>query len=216
MELFQNFSNFQKSYKTSFASCKKIFIFPTESFYAVGCLATYDASVQQIYAIKDRKIDSPLLVLVDSLSMLLQWASVNSRQKEVIQAIGEGKATIILHTNKLSNYLNFPQKHLVTQSIGFRITSHPVAKQLINFFQTPLVGTSANTSGDNPACKLVNISEALTSKVDFSISTKEILGGVPSSLLDFCRFPQIQVLRKGIFSTKEVNNFAKKYQFTIA
>lgn len=215
MEYFQSFSSFQKSYPNQKVSVGKIFIFPTETFYAIGCLGTCDSSVQKIYAIKNRKLNFPLLVLVDSYQMLTQWANVSNMQGNVIQNIGEGVATIILHTEKLSSYLNFYQKNNTYQTIGFRITSHPVAKQLIDFFQQPIVGTSANISGNPSAYCYSGIPKELLSKVDFSINTGKTAGGNTSSLLNFHNFPKIQLLRKGKLSEKKLQNIAQKYQLIV-
>ena len=212
MLVFQNIKNFLETQKSSLLQ-NKIFIFPTESVYAIGCCATSNFAVQKIYQIKKRATSLPLLVLVDSLKMLLEYANkLHPHQKQVLSAIGSGEATIILKAkNKLSHYLNIPQKNFHTQSIGFRITSHPLAQKLIQFLQVPIVGTSANVSGQATAYQILEIETNLLSKVDFVLDGGKTEGAACSSLLDFTTFPKISLLRQGKFSLQKLQELSLKY-----
>ena len=215
MQNFHSFESFQKSHFPTLIQ-KKVFVFPTETFYALGCLANCNEAVKKIYTLKNRSKNLPLLVLVDSFSMLLQWVKIQSEhQKKVLEQIEEGVATIILKTEKLSKLLNIPQKDNLSQKVGFRITSHPTAKKLISFFKTPLVGTSANLSKEKSASQIKDIPMQLLEKIDFIIDVGKTAGPPASSLLDFCEFPTIKMLREGKYSKKELKKLCDNQKLNL-
>ena len=51
----------------------KVFVYPTETFYALGCLATDDQAIAEIYRIKERSSHLPLLVLISDFEQLAQF-----------------------------------------------------------------------------------------------------------------------------------------------
>jgi L-threonylcarbamoyladenylate synthase len=215
MKLFQSFENFKENYQSIPFIEEKTLIFPTETFYAIGAFATNDTAVKKIYDIKGRKENSPLLVLVSSLKMLANWAIATKEQMQVIQIIGEGVATVILPTNKLSCCLNIPQKNYSLQSVGFRITSHPLARKLMEFLQTPLVATSANFSLEKAACQIKELPISLLDKIDIAIEDGKTKGPPASSVLDFTQFPEVKLLREGLFSMENLQKLSRQYHLKI-
>ena len=88
-----------------------------------------------------------MLVLVENWEMLKKYASITKLQfksiENFLKLIGTGRCTVILKTKGLLSKKLNPEG----EKIGFRITSHPLAKKLLRFAQVPLVATSANLSG---------------------------------------------------------------------
>ena len=216
MYLFKGFYHFQKIHPDTSLFKESVFIFPTETFYAIGCIATSDKAVQKIYTLKNRSKNSPLLVLVDSFSMLLAHTANLQVEKKILQAITKKAITVVLPANKkLSSFLNYPQKNSNQQFIGFRITQNKIAKKLIQLFKNPLVGTSANLSQQAPATKIIDIVPQMRENVSFLIDGGNTKGGLPSSLLDFSKFPQIKILREGFFALEKLEKIAKKYKLNL-
>ena len=216
MHLFKNFHHFQKNYLDNSLLKDLVFIFPTETFYALGCIATEDKAVQKIYTLKNRPENAPLLVLVDSFTMLFKYTDNLQAEKKILQEIAKEIVTIILPTSKkLSLFLNYPQKNFKQQFIGFRITQNEIAKKLIQFFKCPLVGTSANLSGQKSATKITDINFQIRENVNFLIDRGKTKGGQASSLLDFSQFPQVKMLREGAFTLAKLEKIAKKYGFNL-
>ena len=47
-----------------------VIVYPTETYYALGCVANSTGAVNRIYQLKKRDKNSPLLILIDSWEML--------------------------------------------------------------------------------------------------------------------------------------------------
>ncbi len=117
--------------------------YPTETFYALGCAADKNRAVNKINFLKRRDKNSPLLVLINSWKMLEQFASdITEEKRNLLNKYWPGPLTAILKTqNNLATDLNYQGS-----TLGFRMTSSNIARDLINIVGVPLVGTSANFS----------------------------------------------------------------------
>lgn len=175
---------------------QKLFIYPTETFYALGCRADCDNSIQKIYKLKKRSEQNPLLLLCDSYEMVQEYALVkNNELKKLVRGIGEGCTFILNSKKKLSSKLN-----LINQTLAFRVTTHPVARKLIKLADIPLVGTSANLSGSKAVCNWQELPKLLTQAVDFIFDNNPTKGGKASTILDFSYYPKVRVVRDGKYS----------------
>ncbi len=194
---------------------QKIFIYPTETFYALGCSAYCGKSIEKIYNLKQREKTKPLLVLVENWEMLKKYASITKFQLKSIEnffkLIGTGRCTVILKTKGLLSKKLNPEG----EKIGFRITSHPLAKKLLRFAQVPLVATSANLSGQPAVTNWRKLSTSFQEKVDFILDGGDTFGGKPSSLLDLSFYPKISILREGKCSIRSLEEIIQKNQLPL-
>ncbi len=157
-------------------------VYPTETFYALGCTANNSRAVQRIYEIKKRESGFPLLVLIDSWQMLDQYAAnLDSSKMNLLEKYWPGPLTAILKTRKsnLASELNYQ-----TSTVGFRMTSSAVARELIRMAGVPLVGTSANISSESEASTCDSAKEYFSDQVDVYIDGGKTPGILPSTLID--------------------------------
>jgi len=153
----------------------KIFIYPTDTIYGIGCNAENREAVERIKQIKQRDKDKPLSIIAPSKD----WV------KEHLQATDEelnkylpGHYTLILK-KKNSSFLN----HVASgETLGIRIPANEFTKQ-IQKSGVPFITTSVNLSGEPFALKLEDIAQEIKSKVDYVIESKEKLSGKPSVLI---------------------------------
>ena len=124
MQIFtESSSDLWKKFSAPEFSFQKTFIYPTETFYALGCRADCNDAIEKIYRLKKREKNKPLLVLVDSWQMLNKYADIKDINSEAIERllkiIGKGNCTIVLPTrNSLSSQLNFKVPCGSTQQIS--------------------------------------------------------------------------------------------------
>ena len=71
----------------------KTVVFPTETSYGLGCDATNQAAVDQIFKIKGRRSDKPLLVVVPNIEMAKQYLVWNDLLEKIAKTLIE-KETI--------------------------------------------------------------------------------------------------------------------------
>lgn len=170
----------------------KVFILPTETYYALGCLSSSDASIQKIYVLKKRDKKLPLLVLISNWKMLEEYFIVSSAIQSLLQQYWPGPLTVILqHKNKLSPFLNQS-----SDTLAVRFTSHLLAQKLIEQHGVPIVGTSANISGQKEVQTIEEAKKIFGDSVEY-IDGGRTAGGLPTTILDLSIENQVKVLRQG-------------------
>jgi len=169
-------------------------IYPTETFYALGCIATSSIAVKKIYQLKNRDTSLPLLVLVNNWSMLENHAThLNNNQKKLLQKYWPGPLTSVLKTNeKLAKELNYSGN-----SIGIRMTSSKIAQDLIQIINQPIVGTSANRSKEKAISDFKSAITVFGKKVDIYIDGGNTPGGKASTLIDMTDAENFITIRQG-------------------
>lgn len=71
-------------------------IFPTETFYALGCRADDDTAIRHIYHLKRRNPSQPLLVLASSWAMVESYVtSIEPDHLDVLKTHWPGPLTAI-------------------------------------------------------------------------------------------------------------------------
>ena len=117
---------------------------PTETVYGLGANALDGAAVKQIFAAKGRPADNPLIVHIADFSQIFDLvAAVPDAARRLADAYWPGPLTIILP--KAACIPNEVSAGLET--VGIRLPSHPLARDLIRASGVPLTAPSANTSG---------------------------------------------------------------------
>ena len=153
----------------------KIFIYPTDTIYGIGCEATNIKSTNKIKQIKKRDKDKPLSIIVPSITWIKQNCII---PKELtISKYLPGPYTLILK-KKNPNYLNHISS---TDSLGIRIPKNPFTK-IIQKSKLPFITTSVNISTQPPLTNPKNLNLQIKNKGDIIID-KGTLSGKPSTLI---------------------------------
>ncbi|MEK7102436.1 MAG: L-threonylcarbamoyladenylate synthase [Patescibacteria group bacterium] len=126
-----------------------VVVYPTESSYGVGCMATNAAAVARVFTLKERPIEKTLPLIVGSIDeakRLIVWSSI---VEQLAQEHWPGPLTIVaLATNEGKKLA--PGVVAADGTIALRVSSHPIAQALAQAVG-PIVSTSANSSSE-PAC----------------------------------------------------------------
>ena len=170
-----------------------VFVYPTASYYALGCKATDEKAVEKIYTIKGRQENKPLLVLVSGLEMFKDYTLKQSKAaRELLQEYWPGPLTLVAGlTEKLDGPTGESKKplaknlNLTGPEVGFRQDTNRGAQGLIALAQVPLVGTSANKTGQVPKTKIEEVFAELGETVDLYFDGGETKGGDPSTVVRF-------------------------------
>jgi L-threonylcarbamoyladenylate synthase len=176
-----------------------IIVYPTETAYGLGCDALNIKALKKIFELKQRPQDQPLAVLVSSLEMINDIAYLNDKALKLIECFHPGPLVISL-----------PKKAIIPDElnptgIAFRISSYPIADQIVRSLQKPLVSTSANISGHPPPYSIEDVKNSLEeSAIDLILDAGELPYHKPSTLVDFQLKPTPQIIREGSISAKEI------------
>ena len=181
--------------------------FPTETVYGLGADATNENAVSQVYAVKGRPTDHPLIVHISSINQLDKWAvDIPEYAIKLAQEFWPGPITLILKRSQLArDFITGGQ-----ESIGLRIPDQQVALKLIEEFEglggLGIAAPSANRFG--------SISPTTASAVDIELSSflgsrDQILDGgqctigVESSIINCTKATPV-VLRPGAVSIEMI------------
>lgn len=151
----------------------RIFIYPTDTIYGLGCNATNKLSVEKIKEIKRRDADKPLSIIAPSIDWIFDNLIVDVNLNKYLP----GPYTIILK-KKYPEFLSWVSEN---DKLGIRIPKCDFTREILNS-GVPFITTSVNLSGEKPAVSLEDVSEEIKEKVDVIVSGRE-MSGKPSSLV---------------------------------
>lgn len=176
--------------------------FPTETVYALAADATSDKAVESIYALKKRDAQKPLSLLVRDAEQIRQLCDMNPKAEALLAAFAPGPLTLVLPLKKrhgLSERMNPGM-----DTIGVRIPDHPIAQTLLKSMSVPLVGTSANISGEKEAVCAEEVAAYLGSAVPFVIEGGTSREGRASTVVDLTGQTPI-ILRQGSLTKAQID-----------
>ncbi|KAL1998791.1 hypothetical protein VTN02DRAFT_5558 [Thermoascus thermophilus] len=190
--------------------------FPTETVYGLGADATRSTAVRGIYRAKQRPSDNPLIVHVDSLSMLrrlLHPATTPAGPVEpdgippiytpLIERFWPGPLTIILPNPPGSLLAREVTSNLPT--FGVRMPSSPLARLLIHVADRPLAAPSANASTKPSPTTAQHVYHDLHGRIDLILDGGPCGVGVESTVVDGLTDPPV-ILRPGGIGIEELRS----------
>jgi L-threonylcarbamoyladenylate synthase len=171
----------------------RVIAFPTETFYGLGAAALTPAAVRQVFEVKGRPEDKPLLVLVDSIAMVERLAvEIPERARVLMEHHWPGALTLVLSARP-----DVPSG--VTGgsgTVGVRLSAHPVAQALVRALGQPITAPSANPSGLPPPSTAAEVVGYFPRGLAIVLDAGATAGGAPSTVLDVTVDPP-RVLRAG-------------------
>jgi L-threonylcarbamoyladenylate synthase len=153
----------------------KLFIYPTDTIYGIGCDATNEKSVEKIKEIKGRDRNKPLSIIAPDIKWILD--NFITTQEEIKRYL-PGPYTLLLK-KKEPSFLNWISSN---DRVGIRIPANRFTKE-IQKSGLPFVTTSVNISGETFVLKIEDIKQGILDKIDFIIDSDEVLSGKPSTLV---------------------------------
>lgn len=152
--------------------------FPTETYYGLAVDPFNEKALQRLFLLKKRPESNPILVIIPDHATLPQLVSSVPSCLLPFIALWPAPLTLVMPSlDSLSTSLTAG-----TNTVGVRISAHPVAQLLVKECQQPITATSANISGYKPCCSPVAVRQSLAN-VDFVINGGETPGGKASTLV---------------------------------
>lgn len=155
----------------------KIFIYPTDTIYGIGCNALNKDSVDKIRQIK-RRDNKPFSVIAPSFEWIEEVCEFRSDLSQYLP----GPFTVIL-TKKEADFLNWVSDK---ETLGIRIPDYDFTRQ-VQLAGVPFITTSVNFSGQTPALNIAGIPKEILDQVDYVIDEGE-LNGKPSTIINISDF----------------------------
>lgn len=180
--------------------------FPTETVYGLGADAASASAIARLYSVKRRPAEHPVIVHFADPASAFAWArEVPDAAKKLAQHFWPGPLTLILKRSALA-------KDFVTggqDSVGLRVPSHPIARQLLQEFGGAIAAPSANRFGRVSPTTAAHVREDLGKDVELVLEGGPSEVGIESTIVDLSGESAV-LLRPGRISRLQVEQVAGK------
>lgn len=174
--------------------------FKTETVYGLGADAFNEQAVKNIFAVKGRPADNPLIVHLSDASQILQVAkSIPPLAQKLIDAFLPGALTLIL--DRADNVPAVISAGLST--IAVRVPSDRTANAFIKAAGVPIAAPSANTSTRPSPTTAADVYEDLKGKVELILDGGQCTIGLESTVIDV-RTDNPVILRHGGITQEQI------------
>lgn len=143
----------------------KIILYPTDTIWGIGCDATNQKAVQNIFNIKGRQQTKSMIVLLDDVDKIKNYVKQVPPIAYDLIAHSVSPLTIVYPgATKIA-------KKLISDdgTIAIRIVKGRYSAEVIRQLDKPLVSTSANISGQPSPGIFSQISDDIINKVDYVV-----------------------------------------------
>jgi L-threonylcarbamoyladenylate synthase len=171
-----------------------LIVYPTDTIWGIGCDATNEDAVRQVYALKQRTDHKAMLVLIDNPAKLNGYVSeIPDIAWELIEV--SNKPLTIIYPNAKNLAFNLLGED---GSVGIRITNEKFSHELCKLFRKPIVSTSANISGLPSPALFSEIAEAVKNGVDYVVQYRqdETAKAKPSGIIKLSEDGSIKIIRE--------------------
>lgn len=185
----------------------KIIAFPTETVYGLAAPIFQPDSISQIFQVKGRPSDNPLIAHIFQISDVEQIASfIPDEAYLLMETFFPGPLTLVL-----------PKHPAVPEvvsgggkTIAFRSPAHLLARKLIQLVGQPLVAPSANLSGKPSPTSMEHVLQDFEGKIEAVIDGGTCSIGIESTVLSLCHPHEPLLLRPGTISAEELEGILKR------
>lgn len=178
--------------------------FPTETVYGLGADATNIKAVSNIYRIKQRPMEHPLIVHIADSSHLPEWAqAIPDAALKLATELWPGPLTLILKRNRrVPDVVTGGQ-----ETVGIRVPNHPIALALLRSIGQgkALAAPSANRFGRISPTTAAHVQKELGSEVSMILDGGPCTVGLESTIVSFVG-DSPKVLRPGGVTLAELES----------
>jgi L-threonylcarbamoyladenylate synthase len=179
--------------------------FPTDTVYGLGAGAYKETAIQRIFQVKNRPPEMALPLLIASVAQVHEVAAeIPAYGWKLIKEFFPGGLTLVVYRTKIV-------KDIITgggDTVAIRMPDHPVPLELIKGAGMPVVGTSANISGQTNPLTIEEVRTQIGDKVDLVIEGGPVPKGIESTVVDITG-PLPVILRLGAISKAELESVVK-------
>lgn len=144
-------------------------LYPTDTVWGLGCDATNEAAVQELFRIKSRPDNKSMIVLVGSERDILQYvAAPDLAVFDFLHQQSRPTTVVFDHA------IGLPENLVSADgSIAIRIVQDEFCRHLVKRLQKPLVSTSANKSGQPTPQTFSEIPDEIKQQVDHVVQWRQ-------------------------------------------
>ena len=167
-------------------------VYPTDTYYGIGCDIMNKKAIDKIYQIKQRNRSKPFSFICSDLKNISRYAKVSNYAYKTMKRLLPGPYTFILEGSKLVPKIMLTKR----KTAGIRVPKNPICLTLVKELGNPVITTSATMPDGTIFHDASLIHDYFGNRVD-AVVDGSIVPGSPSSVIMLIDdIPE--VLRKGL------------------
>ncbi len=169
-----------------------IVVYPTDTFYGIGCDIMNKKAIEKIYQLKQRNKNIPFSFICSGLKNISHYAKVSNYAYKTMKRLLPGPYTFILEGSKLVPKIMLTKR----KTAGIRVPDNPICLALVNELENPLLTTSATKPDGSIFHDASLIHDYFGKRVD-AVIDGSIVPGRPSSVISLIDDVP-EVIREGL------------------
>lgn len=193
----------------------KLVVFPTETVYGIGALASSSEAVNRLVTAKGRKKGHAVPVAISGWRALRYYSpNIDEVTARLARRAWPGPITLVADaTSPNSRFATLPDevKDVVMPrgTVGYRVPNHSVFLEILRELDEPLLLTSANLTGEPPAVSAESAKVGLGDRPDLIIDDGVACFRRPSTVLSVSD-GAVNIIREGVYTKEQIERMKVK------
>jgi L-threonylcarbamoyladenylate synthase len=177
-----------------------IVAFPTETVYGLGASALLPDAIREIFRLKGRPADNPLIVhLLSDKELEGVVATIPDAFQVLYEAFSPGPLTYVMPRGEL-----IPDEVTAgLETVAVRFPSQPAARALLAAAKVPVVAPSANVSGRPSPTRVRHVLDDFAGRIPWIVDDGPCEVGLESTVIDLTCSP-VRILRPGVVTAEMI------------
>jgi tRNA threonylcarbamoyl adenosine modification protein (Sua5/YciO/YrdC/YwlC family) len=169
-----------------------IVVYPTDTFYGIGCDIMNKRAIERIYQIKQRNKSKPFSFICSGLKNISHYAKVSNYAYKTMKRLLPGPYTFILEGSKLVPKIMLTKR----KTAGIRVPDNPICLALVKGLGNPVITTSATKPDGTIFHDASLVHDYFGNRIDAVVDGSIVPGRPSSVILLIDDIPE--VIRKGM------------------
>ena len=162
---------------------------PTETVYGLAANAYVDSAVKEIFNLKKRPRNNPLIVHYLDIDSLKKDCLINDNFIKLYKKFSPGPITYILKLKKNSKISKNVTNN--AKNLAIRFPKHKIFKELLKKLDYPLAAPSANITTNVSAVQASDVKEEFGNKIKYILDGGKCSIGIESTIINLTGKPCI-------------------------
>ena len=183
----------------------KLVAVPTETVYGLAADATEHCAVQQIFDVKGRPSNNPLICHVSDIAMAKKYVEVSALAEKLMARFWPGPLSFVLPRLRATTVA--PAVCAGLQTLAVRCPKNAATRNIIAQLGHPVAAPSANPSGKLSPTSAADVLAGLGGKIPLVIDGGDTDVGIESTIIGI-RDNKLYLLRPGTITADEISDAA--------
>lgn len=117
-----------------------LIIYPTDTFYGIGCDVFNKRSIRRIYQLKKRPLSKPFSFICANLKDISLYAQVSNNAYRIMKRTLPGPYTFVLEGTRLVPRLMLTSR----KTVGIRVPNNKICLAIVESLGRPIISSSIN------------------------------------------------------------------------